>query len=37
MEYFAGLDISMEETHVRVVDCEGIVVHEQPVWVLHRD
>ena len=23
MEYFAGLDISMEETHVCVVDREG--------------
>lgn len=29
MEYFAGLDISMEETHVCVVDREGAVVHEQ--------
>ena len=28
MEYFAGLDISMEETHVCVVDREGTVVHE---------
>jgi hypothetical protein len=29
MEYFAGLDISMEGTHVCVVDREGAVVHEQ--------
>ena len=29
MEYFAGLDISMEETHVCVVDREGTVVHEK--------
>ena len=28
MEYFAGLDVSMEETHVCVVDREGAVVHE---------
>ena len=29
MEYFAGLDISMEETHVCVVEREGAVVHEE--------
>ena len=28
MDYFAGLDISMEETHVCVLDREGAVVHE---------
>src|SRR5271157_5934438 len=28
MDYFAGLDISMDETHVCVLDCEGVVVHE---------
>src|SRR5271166_979847 len=28
MEYFAGLDISMDETHICVVDREGVVVHE---------
>jgi transposase len=28
MDYFAGLDISMEETHVCVVDRDGTVVHE---------
>ena len=28
MEYFAGLDVSMEETHVCVVDHEGAVVLE---------
>ena len=29
MEYFAGLDISMEGTHVCVVDPEGTVIHEE--------
>jgi transposase len=29
MEYFAGLDISMEETHVCVLDREGTLVHEE--------
>jgi transposase len=28
MDYFAGLDISMDETHVCVLDREGMVVHE---------
>src|SRR5271166_2053765 len=28
MDYFAGLDISMEETHVCVVDGDGAVVYE---------
>ena len=28
MDYFAGLDISMDETHVCVLDCEGMVVRE---------
>ena len=28
MDYFAGLDISMDETHVCVLDREGGVVHE---------
>ena len=28
MDYFAGLDISMDETHVCVLDCEGVVVRE---------
>ena len=28
MDYFAGLDISMDETHVCVLDREGEVVHE---------
>lgn len=28
MEYFAGLDVSMEETHICVVDRDGAVVHE---------
>src|SRR5271169_4786534 len=28
MDYFAGLDISMDETHVCVLDREGVVVHE---------
>ena len=28
MEYFAGLDISRDETHICVLDREGAVVHE---------
>ena len=28
MDYFAGLDISMGETHVCVLDREGAVVYE---------
>ena len=28
MDYFASLDISMDETHVCVLDREGVVVHE---------
>ncbi len=28
MDYFAGLDISMDETHVCVVDREGVMVRE---------
>ena len=28
MEYFAGLDVSMEETHICVLDRDGAVVHE---------
>lgn len=28
MEYFAGLDVSMEETHICVLDREGAVVRE---------
>ena len=28
MEYFAGLDVSMAETHICVVDRDGAVVHE---------
>src|SRR5450755_3077427 len=28
MEYFAGLDVSMEETHICVLDREGVVVHQ---------
>ena len=31
MDYFAGLDISMEETHVCVVDRDGAVVRESKV------
>jgi hypothetical protein len=31
MEYFAGLDVSMEETYICVVDREGVVVHETKV------
>ena len=28
MEYFAGLDVSMKETHICVVDREGTIIHE---------
>jgi transposase len=28
MQYFAGLDVSMEETHVCVLDRDGVVIHE---------
>jgi hypothetical protein len=28
MEYFDGLDVSMDETHVCVLDRDGAVVHE---------
>jgi hypothetical protein len=28
MDYFAGLDISMDETHVCVVDRDGAVVYQ---------
>jgi len=31
MEYFAGLDVSMEETHVCVVTRNGTVMHEARV------
>lgn len=31
MEYFAGLDVSMEETHVCVVDRDGSIVHQAKV------
>lgn len=31
MEYFAGLDVSMQETHVCVVDRDGAVVHQAKV------
>jgi transposase len=31
MEYFAGLDISMQETHVCVVDRDGAVIHQGKV------
>lgn len=31
MEYFAGLDVSMEETHVCVVDRDGVVTHQAKV------
>lgn len=31
MEYFAGLDVSMKEAHVCVVDREGAVIHEAKV------
>jgi hypothetical protein len=28
MDYFAGLDISMDKTHVCVLDREGVVIRE---------
>lgn len=27
MDYFAGLDVSMEETHICILDREGVVIH----------
>lgn len=29
MEYFAGLDVSMEETHICVLDREGVLIREE--------
>ena len=31
MEYFAGLDVSMEETHVCVLDRDGVITHQAKV------
>ena len=31
MEYFAGLDVSMEETHACVVTRDGAVIYEAKV------
>ena len=31
MENFAGLDVSMEETHVCVMNRDGLIVHEEKV------
>ena len=31
MEYFAGLDVSMEETHICIVDRDGVVARETKV------
>ena len=31
MEYFAGLDVSMEETRVCILDRDGKVIHEVKV------
>ena len=28
MEYYAGLDVSLEKTHICVLDRDGVVVHE---------
>ena len=28
MEYFAGLDVSMEETHICILDREGVLIRE---------
>jgi len=35
MGYFAGLDVSMEETHVCVLIRSGVVIYGQG-WRLHR-
>jgi transposase len=35
MDYFAGLDISMDETHVCVLDREGVVVYESTTAQAH--
>ena len=37
MDYFAGLDISMDETHVCVLDREGAVVYEGKTASMARD
>jgi transposase len=37
MDYFAGLDISMDETHVCVLDREGVVVRESKTVGVSRD
>jgi len=31
MEYFAGLDVSMSETHICVISQDGVVVHQVKV------
>ena len=31
MEYFAGLDVSMEETRVCILDRDGTIIHEVKV------
>jgi transposase len=31
MDYFAGLNISMDETHVCVLDREGVIIYESKV------
>jgi hypothetical protein len=33
MDYFAGLDISMDETHVCVVDREGVTREVWRIWL----
>lgn len=35
MEYFAGLDVSMEETHVCVLDLDGVITHQAKVASTH--
>ena len=32
MEYYAGLDVSMEETHLCVLDRDGNVIREGKTW-----
>jgi hypothetical protein len=36
MDYFAGLDISMDETHVCVLDRKGTVVRESKAVSAHK-
>ena len=37
MEYYAGLDVSIEETHICVVDREGVVAYRAKATSIHED